>query len=1176
MLTRRRVRTRGSAVLATLAMIAAGLAGLPVAPALADIDPVDSALPRTVTADALPTVQIDGVVWQQVIVGNKVYAVGSFAKARPAGAAPGTNTITRSNILAYDVRTGVLDTGFDPVLNGQATSIAKSPDGSRLYIGGDFTSVDGQTRNRLAAFDTTSGALVAGFAPSIDSRVRAIVATNSTVYIGGSFSRVSKNPRTRLAALSASGDVLAWAPSADDRQVDALAISPVGNKIIIGGRFTTLSGVAALGMGAINATTGAVMPWAANTTIRNYGATAGITSLTVDDDHVYGSGFDFGGVDQFLEGVFSASADTGAITWINDCHGDTHSILAKDGAIYTAGHSHYCGNLGSGGFPQTEPWSFYRGTAMSTQASGTLSRDIHGYPSFTGTPSPTLLNWFPYLDNGVVTGQGQGPWHVTGSGDYLVMGGEFRNVNNSGQQGLVRFAYSEKAPKKQGPRLTWDNFLPTVSSPAAGMVRVAIPANWDRDNATLTYRVFRDTTKSAPVFEKDVTARFWETPVISFVETGLTPGASLRYQVTATDSNGNVATSNWVTTTVSSQGTLSDYAVSVLNGGAQHYWRLGETSGSTVADLAGGSDAKTSGFGITRNVTGALSNDANSATRFDGSRSSFAASQSPEAGPNTFSAEAWVNTTSSTGGKILGFGNAKTGSSSSYDRHLYMDNQGRAVFGVYPGSPETITSATGLNDGRWHYLVASLGSDGMKLSVDGELVSANPAVRSAQGYSGYWRIGGDSLGGWPFSPARSYFTGDIDEVAISAAVLSAQQIARRYSLGSGVQVLNINPVAAFTSDAAGLTVTFDGTTSVDPDGDIASYAWTFGDGGTSAVAKPSHTYGAAGTFTAKLTVTDDRGGTHSVTHPVTVAPIPNAAPEARFTSSAVGLEASLDASSSTDSDGSIASFAWTFGDGSNGTGVKPSHTYAAAGTYSVTLTVTDNDGESSSVTHSVVMTNPPVDPDAVIVAKDAFARTASNGWGSADLGGAWTRSGTAANLSVAGGVGTLHAPSSNSGVGVRLAGVSETRAVTSADVSFDKAPAGSGTYLAVAGRQVGGNDYRAKLRMLSGGAVTVQVVRSVGSEVVIKGAVTVPGVDYRAGDKLRVKVEVTGTSPTMIRAKVWSVGDTEPGAWLTTVDDSTASLQVAGGAGFYLWNASSVTNAPTTVSVDNFSVEAQQ
>jgi hypothetical protein len=95
--------------------------------------------PATVSADALPTVQIDGVVWSQAIVGTTVYAGGKFTTARPAGAAPGTRTVRRSNLLAYDIRTGVLKTTFAPTLNGQVLSVVAAPDGKRVYVAGEFT-----------------------------------------------------------------------------------------------------------------------------------------------------------------------------------------------------------------------------------------------------------------------------------------------------------------------------------------------------------------------------------------------------------------------------------------------------------------------------------------------------------------------------------------------------------------------------------------------------------------------------------------------------------------------------------------------------------------------------------------------------------------------------------------------------------------------------------------------------------------------------------------------------------------------------------------------------------------------------------------------------------------------------------------------------------------------------
>ena len=164
------------------------------------------------------------------------------------------------------------------------------------------------------------------------------------------------------------------------------------------------------------------------------------------------------------------------------------------------------------------------------------------------------------------------------------------------------------------------------------------------------------------------------------------------------------------------------------------------------------------------------------------------------------------------------------------------------------------------------------------------------------------------------------------------------------------------PVANFGDTISGLTVNFTDS-STDTGGTISSHSWTFGDGGTSTATSPSHTYAAAGTYSVTETVTDSVSGkTSSKTASVTVAST-GGTPTANFTDTVSGLTANF-TDTSTDSGGTIGSHAWTFGDGGTSTATSPSHTYAAAGTYSVTETVTDSvDGKTSAKTASVTVSS---------------------------------------------------------------------------------------------------------------------------------------------------------------------------------------------------------------------------
>lgn len=170
---------------------------------------------------------------------------------------------------------------------------------------------------------------------------------------------------------------------------------------------------------------------------------------------------------------------------------------------------------------------------------------------------------------------------------------------------------------------------------------------------------------------------------------------------------------------------------------------------------------------------------------------------------------------------------------------------------------------------------------------------------------------------------------------------------------------NTPPTAVIASSATAgsvpLQVQFDGSSSSDSDGSIVSYQWDLGDGSTATGAQVTHTYSAAGTFTAKLTVTDNDGLTGSASTPVVVSQPPpggtNILPVAVISASTnrglAPLSVLLDAKYSHDPDGKITKYSWNFGDGSTGTGLALKHTYPVPGVYVVTLRVTDDKGAIS-------------------------------------------------------------------------------------------------------------------------------------------------------------------------------------------------------------------------------------
>jgi hypothetical protein len=204
------------------------------------------------------------------------------------------------------------------------------------------------------------------------------------------------------------------------------------------------------------------------------------------------------------------------------------------------------------------------------------------------------------------------------------------------------------------------------------------------------------------------------------------------------------------------------------------------------------------------------------------------------------------------------------------------------------------------------------------------------------------------------------------------------------------------------------------------------------------------------------------------------------------------------------------------------------------------------------------------------LAADTFGRTVSNGWGSADTGGAWTLATASSNFAVGGGVGTMQMAVS-SGPAAYLNSVSGRDVDLTTKVRYDKPGTGGGIYTSAVVRRIGTSDYRAKVRVTAT-ATTITLSRTASGTETALVTQTVSGLVYAPGDVLNIRLQAEGNGTTTVRAKVWESGNAEPATWTATTTDTTASLQAAGGVGLQNYLSGSATNAPIVASMDDFRV----
>lgn len=212
----------------------------------------------------------------------------------------------------------------------------------------------------------------------------------------------------------------------------------------------------------------------------------------------------------------------------------------------------------------------------------------------------------------------------------------------------------------------------------------------------------------------------------------------------------------------------------------------------------------------------------------------------------------------------------------------------------------------------------------------------------------------------------------------------------------------------------------------------------------------------------------------------------------------------------------------------------------------------------------------PVVPPLVL---DTFGRSVTDGWGNAEVGGAYTLVGPKPSFDVTDGIGRLVLPK-GSGHQVHTA-VSSLESDTTLTVGTDKLATGYGQLFGITARKGDTGFYRVRARFSPDKRIRVSAVRvtPTGSETIIGATEPVaPGILHAAGTRYELRVQVEGTNPTVLRARAWKVGTTEPTAWALEVKDSTSGLQRAGTTGLQAYVGGDATNAPIAFDVDDWKV----
>ncbi len=383
---RRGARSRWTwAAIGLIVLLLAALSQLPFSPhARADVVP---------TPDI--TAHTNGRVAAITKLGNVIYIGGTFTTVTTLG---GTE-VAMPYLAAVDATTGDLITSFAPSPNAQVRALAN--DGTKIFAAGDFTSIGGAARTKLAAVNASTGAADATFiahpAGGGDT-IYALMSSTLHVFVGGSFSQIvdggGPHSLPRFAMLSAStGTVTSWRPAVNNT-VYAISFSSSRSRVFLGGKFTTAGGAAHNGLVSLVASSGAVdSAFTANSVYP-------VLSLAVSPNRVYpGIAGSSGGR------CAGFNATSGARAFWIVTNGNVQATSYQNGILYCGGHFSGAGSFGG------------------------LQRAKEGA---VNTTTGAVTDYAPAFNSPLgIFAQGF-------SGTKLLTGGDFTTVSGVGQQGYAQ------------------------------------------------------------------------------------------------------------------------------------------------------------------------------------------------------------------------------------------------------------------------------------------------------------------------------------------------------------------------------------------------------------------------------------------------------------------------------------------------------------------------------------------------------------------------------------------------------------------------------------------------------------------------------------------------------------------------------------------------------------------